>query len=684
MTQIAQKYSPGKGGLATEFSLSETPIEYMRGFTNRFINIRGDAEKRQGITRLGNVVSGLPTITGIHEYVDRIGNSYLFVSAAGTIWRLDNNTTWTQVLTGKDINSRMLSVQMANKLIFVNGVDRNFYTDNAGETFNELKAIVESGQASSGTSATSLTDSAITSWIASTFVTNNDIIYNATRGAYAIVTSVGASNLSCSPISNAATGIGFSSSTQASGDRYEVIDAVALNIIPSLVGDDNFATLTSGTSSTVVAVSGVNFANTEVEVGDFIYNTTRNAITAVTSVGSTLDVTSITGQVANDSVTFFKSAMPIATYPHVHYGRLYLIDARNRSDVRVSGPNDPTDFTTSQNTLNSITAFYGSKQPQAEILLALKTFQQYLVAGGQRNVYASTGIDPIADTTAQATDFSPIGLFPQGCVSRYGIESIGNSMTFSANDGLRSFLTPYNANAVQTNNLSEVIKSEVAQAISTKAVNDPDEIQTIHYPRRNWLLFKIGDTIYNYNYTPSYAQGQIVNSVYGSFSKFTGKFANQKIYYIRRNGDLLCAGGDGLVYEFDKGDYSDDNENIFTVLRTAYLNLDEGTKEDIRWKSGTYIQPVFESTSPIDYTIDVVGGFDSLTNDSTSITTTGVGEVGFASVGVSPIGGQRITTSKLPLRWKGQKFYIEITTNTTEGPDVITGWTIYGNILGKK
>lgn len=683
MTQIAQKYFPGKGGLATEFSLSETPIEYMRGFTNRFINIRGDAEKRQGIGRLGNQIASFPTITGIHEYVDRLGESSLFVSASGTIWKLVGDT-WTQVLTGKDTSARILSVQMAGRLIFVNGVDRNFYTDDAGATFNELKAIVESGQAASGTGQTSLTDSSITSWIASTFVTNNDILYNATKNAYAIVTSVGASNITCSPISTSATGLGLASASQASGDRYEIIDAVAMNIIPSAVGDDNFATLTAGSSSTVVAVSGVDFKTTEAKVGDFIYNTTRNAITAITSVGSTLSVTSITGQVANDSVTFFKSAMPIASYPHVHYGRLYLIDARSRSDVRVSGPNDPTDFTTSQNSLNSITSFYGTKQPQAEVLLALKTFQQYLVAGGQRNVYASTGIDPIADTTAAATDFAPIGLFPQGCVSRYGIESIGNSMTFSANDGLRSFLTPYNANAVQTNNLSEVIKSEVAQAISSKAVTDPDEIQTIHYPRRNWLLFKIGDSIYNYNYTPSYSQGQIVNSIYGSFSKFTGKFAQQKIYYVRRNGDLLCAGANGLVYEFDKGDFSDDGESIFTTLRTAFLNLDEGTKEDIRWKTGTYIQPVFESTSPIDYTIDVVGGFDSLTNDTASITTTGVGEVGFASIGSSPIGGQRITTSKLPLRWKGQKFYIEITTNTTTGPDIITGWTIYGNILGKK
>lgn len=682
MSQIQTKYFPGRNGLATEFSLSQTPIEYSRGFSNRFINIRGDAEKRQGISAIGDTIPGLPTITGLHEFVDNQGNETLFASANGTIWKYDGVSTWTQVLTGKDTNSRLLSVQMANKLIFVNGVDRNFYTDD-GSTFQELRAIVESGQASSGTSSTTLADSNIPSWTASTFVTNNDVVYNATRGAYAIVTSVGASNLVHSPITASAAGIGLGTGTQAAGDRYQVIDTVALNIIPSAVGDDNFATLTTGSNSTTVAVSGVDFKTTQAKVGDYIYNTTRNALTAITSVGSTLDVTSISTQVANDSVTFFKSAMPIATFPHVHYGRLYLIDARERSNVRVSGPNDPTDMTTNQNDLNAITEFYSSKQPQAEILLALETFQQYLVAGGQRNVYASVGVDPISDVSGAPTDFSPVGLFPQGCVSRYGLESIGGSMTFAANDGLRNFLSPYNANSFQTNNVSEVIKSELAQAIASKTTGDSDEIQCIHYPRRNWLLFKAGDVIYNYNYTPGYNEGQIQQSAYGSWSKFTGKFAQQKIYYIRRNGDLICAGANGKVYEFDKGDYSDDGASIPTSMRTAFLNLDESKTEDIRWKTGTYIKPVFETPAQIDYTISVVGGYDQLTNDSTTVTTEGVGEVGFSSVGASPVGGARITTEKRPLRWKGQKFYIEITTDTTQGPDIITGWTVYGNVLGR-
>lgn len=680
MTIIQTKYFPGKFGLGTEFPLSEVPIEYSRVFTNRFINIGGNAEKRQGIKRLGDAISGSPTITGLHEHVDKVGNVTLFASGSGSIYRLVSGV-WGLVLTGKDPTKRMFSVQMNDLLIFVNGSDRNFYTSDAGNTFKELQAIVEKGQTASGTTSVITTDSNITNWLSETFVTNNDLIFNASVSAYALVTSVGASNLTNTPISVSATGIGQGTRTPAAGDTYEITDLVALNIIPTAVGPDNFTTLTTGSTTNQVRVSGVDFSTTEIKVGDIISNTTRNAVTRVTSVSANLTVVPINAQTVNDSVIFFKSAMPIATYPHTHYGRLYLIDSRNQKEVRISGISDPQDFTTYQKTLAANTMSFGSYQPQAEILLTLDTFQQYLVAGGQRNVFAFQGVDPIADTTASQTDSLPVGLFPQGCASRYGLESIGGAMVFAANDGLRNFVANFNANTFQTANISEAIKSELARAIQSKA-SDPDEIQCIHYPRRNWLMFKVGDIIYNYNYTPYYQQGQIVSTPYGSFSKFSGKFAQQKIYYVRRNGDLICAGENGLVYEFDKENYDDDGSTITTILESSYLQLSEA-QEGTQIKSGVYIRPIFETSAPITYTIEATGGYNQATTDSATATTLGVGEVGFASVGVSPIGGDRVFDQKLPLRWKGREFNVRFTTDSTTGPDIIAGYYIYGNILGK-
>lgn len=682
MTTIQTKYSIGRYGLGTEFAESKIPIEYCKNLVNRFINLNGDAEKRQGITQLGDTISGAPTITGLHEFIDNQGNATLFCSANGVIYRLSSdNTTWSQVLSGKDSSKRLISGQMGDKHIFVNGSDRNFYTDNAGDSFNELKALIVRGKTStSATSTTSLTDANVDNWLTNTLVTENDIVYNSTLDAYGIVTSVGASNISHTAIGSASTGLGSvaTSVNQVAGQFYQIIDSVELNIIEQNSGLDNYATATSGTAVNQIRVSGVDFSNTQIRTGDFVYNTTRAALARVNSVSANLTVTTVASQASNDTIQFYKSAMPVADWFHVHYQRAYYIDNREPSIVRISGPNDPQDMTTFQGNIYA-NQFYGARQPQAERLLSLKTFQQYLVAGGERNVYVDRGINPIADTSASNVDFSPVGLFPQGLASRYGMDSTGGALNFAANDGIRNLAATFDANSFQTANTSESIKSEVSSAIKT---TDPDEVITIHYPRRNWLLCKVGDVIYNFNYTPYFLDGSVQANPYGSWSKFTGKFAQQKCFMVRRNGDLVCAGADGKVYLFDQGSYSDDGQTIDTVMETGWLTLSE-PQQSTQVKSGVFIKPQFETSLPITYTISVTGDYSETSSDSITTTSTGVGQIGFAVIGSSQIGGTRILNDKLPLRWRGEQFKVRISTSDTSGPDIITGFTIYGNILGK-
>lgn len=682
---IQTRYIPGRFGLGTEFAESKIPLEYSQKFQNRFININGDAEKRQGITQKGDTITGNPTITGIHEYIDNDGNSTILASENGNIWRLNETTgAWTQVLTGKDSTKRLYSVQMGDKLIFVNGSDRNFFTDDAGDSFSELKAIINRGQTSStSTSAQGLSDSNVESWLADTFVNTNDLVFNSNKNAYGIITSVGTTNIQHTAIGSAGEALGSAAGgNQNSGDFYQIIDLVALNIIPQNNSLDNFATGTAGTSAAGVAVSGVNWLDTEARKGDFVHNTTRSAVTQVSAVSTAqLTVKPVSGQTANDSFQFFKTAMPISTWAHVHFGRAYYIDERDQGTVRISGPDDPQDMTTYQRTLETASEKYGSRQPQAERLLTLKTFHKYLVAGGERNVYADRGISPIADTTADAVDFSPVGVFPQGNVSPLGLENVGGTMNFIADDGVRNFTASFDDEAFQTSNISEYIKTEIANEIDSKQT-DPTEIQCVHYPRRNWLLCKIGDVIYNYNYTPYYLNGQTITGQIGSWSRFTGLFAEQKAFFVRRNGDLLCAGPEGKLYEFDKGSYNDDGATITTTLETGWLKLTE-FQDDTKFKNGTYIKPEFENAGSVTYTIEATGDFSQLSTDSVTLDTPGVGQIGFSQIGSSPIGGRRISDQKLPLRWKGEQFKIRITTDNTTGPDIITGFTVYGNTIGK-
>src|SRR3546814_12402187 len=96
------------------------------------------------------------------------------------------------------------------------------------------------------------------------------------------------------------------------------------------------------------AVTDVNFLDTDIRVKVYIRNTTRTAVMQVSAIATALTVTSVSAQAAGDSLIFLKSAMPIAERQHVHFGRLYMTDARDLRKIRISGAGNPEDMTRSE------------------------------------------------------------------------------------------------------------------------------------------------------------------------------------------------------------------------------------------------------------------------------------------------------------------------------------------------
>lgn len=677
-----------KRGLATEFTQANQPLDYARVFTNRFINLLGDAEKRPGIVQIGNGFDSSPaTLNRLHEQVTRsqsqIFASGIDVSGDGRIWRYSATaSSWFSL--PKTISpdgwalttSRLQSVNMDGKLIMVNGENRNFYVDFDAQTsaysLKELQPIIEQGRLTAGTSANRAVDSDITNWQSATYVRTNDLLYNRTKNAYAIITSAGGS-LDTTIIGSAGVGLGFSSDNMASGDYYEIHDLVALNIIPTPIGNDNVAVAGTGTSSNVVAVSGVNFSLTNARPGDYIYNTTKNSVVRIEAQPTANCVITTANTSAGDSLVFLKKSMPIASYAHVHYKRLYLVDARERTRVHVSGPEDPQDFTTEQQELNASSLDYSGQQPESEEIICLGTFQRFLAAAGKRNVYVSQGIDPIQDTSAATSDLAPVALFPQGCISSDGLTNIGQVELFASNDGLRSF-TVSDILAVQTNNISEQIKSELRSVITSKQ-SIPGEVQLLHYPRRNWVMFKAGDNIYNYNYTGTLDSDQQLG---GSWTLFTGPLAQCDAFLLRQNGDLICADSN-MVYTFDSGNYTDNGTTYRTLYKTGWM--DEGVEGYI--KDGRYITPYFESYAQTTYTINVYTEFSSTIVDTITVTAAGAGSIGNMIIGQSNIGQPSVTADKLPLRWRGSNIAFSFESESSGGPDTISKFTLHGNLFGR-
>lgn len=679
---ISVDYSIPVNGLGTDFSEYERPLTFAGSYENRFRNINGGAERRPGMATSYGQIASLPNLTRNHEWVsdlgesvlmasDDFGNVYVYSSAAGT---------WTTALTGK-ANLRMISAQAEDKLIFFNGSDRNFYTNDGGVTFSELKAYITRGATAGGTTTTNLVDGDISNWVDATLVANNDFVYNVTRNGYGIVTTVASASLTHTAIGTAATGAGKTTANQVSGDQYQLIDYVDLNIIPQANGGlDNTGTASTGTTTTVIAVSGVTFSNTEIRTGDFVYNTTRSAVGLIGSVSAKVNIQqAITSQTSGDALAFFKSAMPIASWVHVHYGRAFYLDSRKQTRVVISAPDDPEDLTTFAKTLDSTSFSFGTQQPTGDALLTLGTFQSYFVAAGKKNIYIYDGDQPILDTSTSDLDFSPVATYPYGTFSRFGLVTNGPNLLYTSDNGLQAIGIGNISNTTFQSNASTPIRQEISNLI---AQANPDDVQLTFYPSRAWAIQKVGTSCYILNNNPVYDQtGQLV--VNQAWHLFTGPWAQQNHYFVRRNGQLIACGANGRVYHMDSSAATTDNGTVIsTNLTMPWVRLEEPQKT-VRVKNGRYIKPVFESGPHIEYNISVVAGFDNYSSDSITVSSGDSGEIGSFTIGTDPIGGGFYAqASKYPLIWRGEQARIQFTTSSSAGPDVLTGFTLSGDIGG--
>lgn len=668
-------YPVARSGWATAFSETELPPRYALQVKNRFINIIGRAEKRQGIVQLGNAVPGAPTITGIHELVKKDGTAILFVSGDGKIFKFDDSADYTLVHSFETTSARIRSIQFDQRLIFYNGADRNIYTED-GTTFKELIALIEQGTTTGNTSSTTLEDSDITNWITGTDVAVNDIVFNEAVSAYGVITAVATSTVTHTPISTSAAGIGVAVSAQTSGQAYRIIDSVELNIIPVGSDLDNTAVLTSGTSTTEVRVSGVDFSTTEARKGDWIYNSTKNALTKITSVSANLAVVPVSGQNVGDSVIFLKSAMPITSKAHVHFGRAYYLDARDKRKIRISGTNDPQDLTSDAGTLDSVTFSFGGLQPIGDVIKDMGSFQNTFVLAGAQNIYVYTGTDPISTS---AIGFAPTGLFPQGVRSSDSLTSLGNDMAFITHDGLQAFSVIDDRSNLKRANLSEAIRPTLRAAVDAAP---EDEVLCVHYPQRSWLIVKVGTELYVYNYS-IFLGDDNRNVGGGSWSLFDGPFAQQRAYFVRADNTLICAGAAGRVFQFDTGSYADDGRAISTTYQTGWLTLGE-PKSTIQKKQGKYITPFFDAPDTT-YTIRAEAPYATESTDTITIASSAAGvSIGNAVIGQAQIGGSSVQNPKHPLRWMGEVVRLTFSTNDTSGPDVLSKFTLEANLFGRK
>lgn len=683
-------YPVGFFGYGSQFPETERPPQYASQLINRYINPGGGAETRRGLTQVGSTITNVsaPDLNRLHELIEAGGTATLLASGSasgqGRIWKLDTSagTTWTQVYASADASARFHSVQFDDKLILANGVNRNLFTTDAS-AFNELVPLILQGEAeSTATAHDTLVDDKVTDWVAGTDVNSNDLLFDVTTSAYAIITNVASSKITHQPLTAASPGLMSGNAAKAAGDKYEIHDLVELNIIPAAQNPDNLAVGGIGTSATRVRVSveqqgiNVNFGNTEVRVGDFIRNTTRNAVARITKVsGFDLEHTNITGQTVGDSLVFLKYAMPLSDRIHAHYGRMYYNDTRDRRKIRISSPADPQDLTTDAATLDSTTFKLGAQSSPADDLVSMASFQQYFVFGGRRTIWLFSGTDPIADTSGATVSFAPQSQFPEGVASPDSMITIGNDLVWMSQDGMRSASLEGSENLPTRENLSDALRDELHSEVSGASKRS---IELINYPRRHWVMAKVSNKIYNFNYSSNLAglANQEIENIpgqKGSWSIFNGNLAGMNDFFVRANADLVCCDSSGKVYRFDdEGVYTDGNASAkyTTQYQTSWLGLDEiqgKGRPSRRIKKSTALLPTFQASANTTYNISVSAPYDNGSGESVSYTVSA--------------SGKPVHTPQLPLVARGERLRYDFQT-TAAGHDVISHFTIKFNKYG--
>lgn len=697
MPLTESSYLPPVKGLATSFTENSLPPEFASEMTNFFQDQSGGAEKRRGLAQIGDQLSSSPKITNITELVAKNNTRTLFAAGGGNIYKFDETSeTWSVVYTFASSTATIGSVMMSGKLIFFNGTDKNVYTAD-GTNFYELKALIEVGSLADPSSATSVYDGNITSgtgsWILETDVTPNDLVYNVDLDAYGIINTVATARVDHSVIGSAAaggTGLGLVDGTQTAGQRYEITDLVENNIIPTNNPNDfdNTGTAGPGTSAAGIAVSGVVFSDTDIRVGDFIRNTTIEAVTEVTAIATAIGVVGVSGQTQGDALVFMRPAMPVIKDASVHFGRLYAIDSRDLRQVRISSPNNPQDFTSdgaqldlndfpiNSTSLDKQSFDTGALQPEGDVLVAIRTFQRFLVLLGRSKAYFYEGTEPVGT----AANIEPIGLYPQGCVSRLAATNLGNDFVYVTPDGVRAVQLNQDASTFNQTHLSNQLDTTLRDLIQDNT-GDTD-IQLIYYRRRSWLLCKIGTEIYLYNFSPITLPGKR-QTVIGSWHKFDGGIARQTAFFVRQDGTLVCGGPTGIVSEFDTDVFDDLGEVYRASLQTGWLNMTE-PRVDVKQREGHYVKPQIVAGGAVDLTISVEAPYDRESTDSTTIEVGGGAIIGTMTIGTAIIGGSGVVNTKLPLHWKGEVARFLFQNEDNKGPLTISRYTLYYIMKGRR
>lgn len=217
-----------------------------------------------------------------------------------------------------------------------------------------------------------------------------------------------------------------------------------------------------------------------------------------------------------------------AFLPHVHKGRVWLLERTNKMLATHSALNNAEDYTTANDAGYLDFKFTLRKGDE---LLGIKSYVDLIVFWFRNHIAIYSGTNPTS-----SGDFALVQLIEDtGIVETDAALALGAELPFVTKTGIKTLKQVVTTGSLNMGNLSERIDPTLQAEIKANT----DNIYAVaHCKDRAWLMFLINDMVRLYSYTWKAWARMVGADVYGMFTTSAGE-----VY--------LC--GDGYLYKYNSG-----------------------------------------------------------------------------------------------------------------------------------
>lgn len=319
---------------------------------------------------------------------------------------------------------------------------------------------------------------------------------------------------------------------------------------------------------------------------------------------------------------------PSTSYkPHVHKGRVWMLERTNKMLASHSALNNPEDYTT-VNDAGYIDFKYVLKT--GDELVDIFTYIDLLVFVFRNHIVIYSGTTP----SGASSNFVLTQLIEgSGAAGTDTTQGLGTDAVFAYIGGVKSL-----QQVVSTGNMTQGNVSKLVDPTLTKTIKTALTFASAHYAKYGWYLLMLGSTVYIYSYKWK-AWGRITGAdILGMFTT-----ADDTLYFV----------GTGFLYQYDSGWDFAGTEPIMH-WKTAWLPL--SVKGNVEYPS--ILKMISNPADQTDVIISAAYNLNNVMPDNLQTVTINAENVTYidsvsAWDSVDPLDEIQYTETRLPLFGSG-------------------------------